>query len=173
MAKEIELWRHTDSDDDVLSDQGVKAAVEVGRALGGDYAVVVSTGAQRATQTAACFLAAGCSRIRRGVEVNSGLRSDREDRWKEAYESAGSAELSAFRSVAPDFVDDECEKLGGALRRVLDSLNDGERALVVGHSPTNEAAVYGLTGQEVGPLDKGRGVLVRAEGDRFTVETLG
>lgn len=155
-----------------MSDEGIQAALDLGSTLRGDYAVVVSTGAQRATQTAACFLAAGCGGVKRGVIVEPGLRSDHEDRWKEAYQEAGSGELSAFRSVAPDFVEEEAEKLGAALRRVLDLLDDGERALVVGHSPTNEAAVYGLTGQDVQPLDKGRGVLVTAEDDSFTVESL-
>ncbi len=172
MAKELEVRRHTDDQDDILSDEGIQAALDIGRTLRGDYAVVVSTGAQRATQTAACFLAAGCGGVKRGVIVEPGLRSDREDRWKDAYQEAGSGELSAFRSVAPDFVEDEAQKLGAALRQLLDSLGDGERALVVGHSPTNEAAIYGLTGQDVEPLDKGEGVLVTAENDRFTVEPL-
>jgi broad specificity phosphatase PhoE len=34
-----------------------------------------------------------------------------------------------------------------ALRSLLAMLPDGGRALAVGHSPTNEAAVLGLTGQ--------------------------
>ncbi len=31
---------------------------------------------------------------------------------------------------------------------------------MVGHSPTNEAAVRGLTGETIDPLGKGEGVLV-------------
>jgi hypothetical protein len=58
------------------------------------------------------------------------------------------------------------------LLRVLERLSDGERALAVGHSPTNEAAVFGLTGQLVAPLAKGAGVLVVADGDRFRAESL-
>jgi len=58
------------------------------------------------------------------------------------------------------------------LRRVLERLGEGERALVVGHSPTNEAAVLGLTGKLVAPLAKGAGVLVVADGERFRVEPL-
>ena len=42
----------------------------------------------------------------------------------------------------------------------------------MGHSPTNEAAVYGLTGELVEPMSKGDGVLVTADGDRLTVEAL-
>jgi phosphohistidine phosphatase SixA len=43
------------------------------------------------------------------------------------------------------------------------SLPDGGRALVVGHSPTNEAAVLGLAGEIVEPISKGGGVLVVEE----------
>jgi hypothetical protein len=32
--------------------------------------------------------------------------------------------------------------------------------VVVGHSPTNEAAILGLTGQVIGPMGKGEGVLI-------------
>ncbi len=55
---------------------------------------------------------------------------------------------------------------------MLEGLPDGGRALVVGHSPTNEAAVFGLTGQEVGPLSKGAGVLLVEEDGAFRVEPL-
>ncbi len=63
--------------------------------------------------------------------------------------------------------------LGSALRRVLDGLSDGGRALAVGHSPTNEAAVVlGLTGEVVEPMSKGGGALVVEENDRFRVEPI-
>jgi hypothetical protein len=45
---------------------------------------------------------------------------------------------------------------GAGVRRVLDRLSAGERALAVGHSPTNEAAVFDLTGKIVAPLSTGR-----------------
>jgi hypothetical protein len=51
-------------------------------------------------------------------------------------------------------------------------LPDGGRALVVGHSPTNEAAILGLTGEIVEPLAKGDGVLVIADDDGYSVEPL-
>jgi hypothetical protein len=69
-------------------------------------------------------------------------------------------------------VDEEVAVLGAALGRVLERLGDGDRALAVGHSPTNEAAVLGLTGQLVAPLAKGAGVLVTEDGGHFRVETL-
>lgn len=172
MVKQIELRRHTDNDGDVLSDEGIEAALEIGDDLKGDYEVVVSTGAQRATQTAACFIAALGLPVERGVIVEPDLRSDDEDRWRDIYSETGSGELSAFKDADPDFVEGEAKQLGDALRRVLDSLDEDGRALAVGHSPTNEAAVYGLTGQEVAPLGKGEGVLVTERDGTFELERL-
>jgi broad specificity phosphatase PhoE len=172
VRRQIELRRHTDNDGDALTPDGVRAALEIGGRLSGGYAVAVSTGAQRATQTLACFLAALGERVPGGVIVEPGLRSNAEERWRAAYEQAGSGELAALRLADRELVEEDTAVLGAALRRVLDQLSDGGRALVVGHSPTNEAAVLGATGQEVPPLAKGAGVLVTAEAGRFTVETL-
>lgn len=172
MAKEIELRRHTDNEGDILSPEGVRAALEIGSRLSGDYDLGVSTGAQRATQTLACFLAGLGEKVPGGVVVEPKLRSQVEDRWRAAYERAGSGALAALRRADPELVEDDASVLGDALRRVLDRLGDGRRALVVGHSPTNEAAVLGLTGQEIPPLAKGAGVLVIAEETGFRVESL-
>jgi broad specificity phosphatase PhoE len=173
VAREIELRRHTDNDGDVLTAEGVRAALEIGSRLAGDYDLAVSTGAQRATQTLACFLAALGEKVPGGVVVEPGLRSRIEDRWRAAYERAGSGELEALRGADPGLVEEDSAVLGAALRDVMDRLADGGRALVVGHSPTNEAAVLGLTGREVAPLAKGAGVLVVAEEAGFRVEPLG
>lgn len=172
MTKQIELRRHTDNDGDVLTDEGVQAALDIGGDLAGDYAVVVSTGAQRATQTAACFIAALGLPVERGVIVETGLRSDDEDRFRDIYSETGSGELSAFLDADPDFVESQAKSLGDALRRLLDSLDGDGRALAVGHSPTNEVAVYGLTGQHVEPLGKGEGVLITERDDSFEIERL-
>ena len=53
MARYVELRRHTDSDGDALTDEGVRAALDIGRGLAGRYELLVSSGAQRATQTLA------------------------------------------------------------------------------------------------------------------------
>ena len=161
MHKEVELRRHTDNDGDLLTADGVAAALELGAQLRGGYDVAVSTGAQRATQTLGCFLAALGQTIPRGVVVVPGLRSEVEDSWREAYEKAGSGELPALREADPELVSEDSARLGEALRRVLDELPDGGRALVVGHSPTNEAAILGLTGGIVPPLAKGAGYEIR------------
>jgi broad specificity phosphatase PhoE len=150
----------------------VRAALAIGVRLIGNYDVAFSSGAQRTTQTLACFLAALAEQVPGGVVVEPGLRSEVEDRWRSAYQSAGSGGLEALRDADPELVAEDSERLGAALRRVLESLPDGGRALVVGHSPTNEAAILGLTGEIVEPLAKGDGVLVVADDDGYSVEPL-
>lgn len=172
MVREIELRRHTDADGDVLTADGVQAALAIGARLRGGYHLAVSTGAQRATQTLGCFLAALAQPVPGGVVVEPGLRSELEDRWRSAYQVAGSGELPALREADPKLVAEDSERLGAALRRVLDALPDGGRALAVGHSPTNEAAILGLTGEIVAPLAKGDGALVVARDGGFAVEPL-
>jgi broad specificity phosphatase PhoE len=173
MTRTIELRRHTDNDGDLLSEEGVAAAVEIGRTITGDFDLVVSSGAQRATQTAACFISGMEGNVRGGVVVDSRFRSEFEDEWKEAYERGGAGDLESFRRAAPELVAGESKLMGGALRELLDRLAEGGRALVVGHSPMQEAAVYGLTGEIVEPLSKGAGVRVVAEDENLRVEALG
>ena len=131
VGKEIELRRHTDTDGDVLTAERVRAALAIGVRLSGDYDVAVSTGAQRATQTLVCFLAALAQQVPGGVVVEPGLRSEVEDRWRSAYQVARSGALPALRDADRELVAEDSERLGAALRRVLDNLPDGGRALVV------------------------------------------
>ncbi len=173
MTREVELRRHTDNEGDVLTAAGVAAALEIGGRLQGGYQLMVSSGAQRATQTLGCLLATLAEPVPGGVIVEPGLRSAREEEWRRAYRAAGRGDLDSLRAVDPELVEEEGVALGAALRRVFDLLGDGLRALVVGHSPTNEAAVFGLTGRVVPPLAKGAGVLVVANGDGYRVEPLG
>jgi phosphohistidine phosphatase SixA len=172
MAKEIELRRHTDSEGDVLSKEGVQAALELGADLRGGYQLLVSSGAQRATQTLACFVCALGERVPGGAVVEARMRSEVEDRWRQAYQQTGSGELGALRAADPGLVEQDSAALGDALRGILDCLADGGRALVVGHSPTNEAAVLGLTGTVIEPMAKGAGVLVVVDGEQTRVEAL-
>jgi len=173
MARYVELRRHTDSDGDTLTEEGVRAALEIGRELSGGYALLVSSGAQRATQTLACFACVLREPVRGGAIVEAGLRSRVEDRWRAAYEQAGSGDLAALRDADPQLVREDSAALGAALRRVLERLPDEARALAVGHSPTNEAAVLGVTGSIIEPMAKGAGVLVVAEADETRVQPLG
>jgi len=169
----VELRRHTDNDGDALTSEGVAAAEAIGRdRLHPPYAAFVSTGAARATQMLKILRhAAGQDGAR--ITVATGLRSSVEDRWREAARAAGKgADLEAMRAVDPDLVERDSWLLGAALRHVVDSLPDDARALVIGHSPTNEAAVLGLAGRTVPPLGKGDGVLLIEEGGRYRVESL-
>ena len=172
MARYVELRRHTDNDGDELSEEGVHAALEIGRQLPGGYTLLVSTGAQRATQTLACFACALREPVPGGAVVEPGLRSAVEDRWRDAYQRAGSGDLDALRQADPELVEKESAVLGAAVRRILERLPEGGKALAVSHSPTNEAAVLGLTGEIIEPMAKGAGVLVVAEGDRAHIEPL-
>ncbi len=172
VLRQIELRRHTDADGDVLTAPGVAEALAIGARLRGPYQLAVSSGAQRATQTLACFLAALGQQISGGVVVEPGLRSRLEDRWRAAYQAAGSGALDALRKADVELVAEDSERLSSALRRILDSLPDGGTALAVGHSPTNEAAILGLTGQMIAPLGKGAGVRVAAENDGWQIEHL-
>ena len=166
--KTVELRRHTDNDGDQLSDQGVRQAREIAARLTAPYDLYVSTGAGRATQTLEIWQAElGADSP---IQDEIGLRSDHEDRWKDAYAKAGSGELARMREVEPAFVREDSVVLGEALGSVFDRLPDGGTALVCGHSPTNEAAVLGLTGQLIAPLDKGAGVRVVQDGGRYRVE---
>ena len=70
--------------------------------------------------------------------------------------------LGAFRALAAN----------AALRQVVDRLPEGGRALVVGHSPTNEAAVLGLAGWVIPPQGKGEGVLLIEDRGDYRVEPL-
>ena len=169
----VELRRHTDNDGDKLSERGVADAEEIGRTgLHPPYAAFVSTGAERATQMLR-ILRRAAGQDEAPITTETRLRSSVEDRWREAAKAAGKgASIAEISAVDPDLVEQESRLLGAALQRVVDGLPEGGRALVVGHSPTNEAAVYGLVGQTMAALGKGEGVLVVEDGGRYEVRSL-
>jgi broad specificity phosphatase PhoE len=156
----IELRRHTANDGDALTPDGVAAALATGRELAGGYDVIVSTGAQRATQTAACLIAASGLHVPQGIVVDEGFRSPDQDHWREIYAETGSGELVSFLDADLAFVEAEAARFAEALSRTVECLPDGGRAMVVGHSPMLEAAVWAVTGAFVGPLGKGEAVLL-------------
>jgi broad specificity phosphatase PhoE len=169
----VELRRHTDNEGDDLTREGVSDAEAIGRdGLRPPYAAFVSSGANRSTQMLAILRhAAGQDDL--AISEVPGIRSTVEDRWRSAAEAAGrGATVERMRAVDPDLVEHEERLLGTALRGIVESLPDGGRALVVGHSPTNEAAVAGLTGTSVEPLGKGAGLLLVEDRGRFTVTPL-
>jgi hypothetical protein len=169
----VELRRHTDNEGDRLTSQGVADAEAIGRGqLQRPYVAFVSTGAARATQMLE-ILRHAADQDDTPIIVAAGLRSSVEDRWRQAAKVAGKgADLDAIRAVDPDLVENESLLLASALRQVVEGLPEGGRALVAGHSPTNEAAVLGLVGRVVPPLGKGKGVLLIEDGGDYRVEPL-
>jgi len=157
----VELRRHTDNEGDRLTPQGAADAEMIGRdRLHPPYAALVSTGAARATQMLE-ILRHAAGQADTPITAATGLRSPAEDRWRDAAKAAGKgADLDAIRVVDPELVERESVLLASALRQVVDRLPEGGRALVVGHSPTSEAAVLGLAGRIIPPLGKGEGVLL-------------
>src|SRR5437773_11976568 len=99
MARTVDLRRHTDADGDMLTPDGVRAALDIGRRLGGSYDMMISSRAQRATQTLACFLAGMGHKVAGGVVVDSGFRSGGEERWLAAARQASGQDLEALRQV--------------------------------------------------------------------------
>jgi hypothetical protein len=96
-----------------------------------------------------------------------------ENRWRDAAKAAGKgADMMDIRAIDPELVERESWLLGSALRQVVADLPEDGRALVVGHSPTTEAAVLGLAGRVVPPLGKGKGVLLVEDGEDYRVEPL-
>lgn len=169
MVRVIELRRHTDNEGDVLTPEGVHAALEIGRGLDGRYQFMASSGAQRATQTVACLIAGLGEVVPGGVIVEDGIRSRREDEWRAAYSKARAGDLESFEMANPELVSEDSVILASGLTRLFELLDDGQRALAVGHSPTNEAAVHGLTGGYIPPMGKGDGILVVLDGDEYHV----
>src|SRR5205814_10351943 len=111
------------------------------------YAAFISTGAARTTQMLE-ILRHAAGQDDASITPVPGLRSSVEDRWRATAEAAGKgADLEAMRAVDPDLVEQESRLLGSTLREVVQGVPEGGRALVVGHSPTTEAAVLGLVGQ--------------------------
>jgi hypothetical protein len=169
----VELRRHTDNEGDRLTPQGTADAEMIGRGgLHPPYAAFVSTGAARAIQMLE-ILRRAAGQGERPITTAAGLRSSVENRWREAAKAAGrGADLDAMRAIDSDLVERESLLLGSALRQVVDGLPESGRALVVGHSPANEAAVLGLAGRVVPPLGKGQGVLLVEDSGDYQVEPL-
>ena len=168
----VELRRHTENDGDRLTPRGVADAEAIGGRLRPPYAAFVSTGAARCTEMLK-ILRAAADQDDVPITEAVGLRSIVEDRWRDAAKAAGKgADVEAIRDVDPDLVERESLLLGTALRQVVGALPEDGRALVVGHSPTNEAAVLGLTGQAMPPLGKGEGVLMIEDSGTYRLEPL-
>ena len=138
--RSLELRRHAERDPDAdrLSPEGRVHAEEAGRALGGPFAVVFVSPAERAAETVAFFL--------RGLG--------------QQLPAHGTVPGLAARDN-----DGSAPAMGRVVAALLDAVPEGERGLAVGHTPLIEKAVLGLTGVEVGPLAPCEGVLLTREDD--------
>src|SRR2546430_17202753 len=101
--KTVELRRHTASDGDRLTPEGVAAAVQIGSRLEAPYDLLISSGDQRATQTLASFLAGSCQRSPGGVTVVESFRSAVGERWSTGGRGDGGLRITAFsqRDTSP------------------------------------------------------------------------
>jgi broad specificity phosphatase PhoE len=163
--RSLELRRHAprDPEEDRLSENGRALALQVGKDLPGGYAVVFTSPARRAAETAAWFLRGLGQQLPQDHGVVEGLASPVEDRWRSAAKAAGMGRIDAVGRQDHDLVEQESRRLADAVREVLIHVPDGGRGLAVGHSPLIEAAVYGLAGQIIEPLRECEGVLLHEE----------
>lgn len=162
--KVLELRRHGPraKDADALSPEGLALVRRVAPSLPGGYTHLVSSGAARATETLRALVTAG------PIEVEEGLQSPVEDRWRAAGKAAGTSHLERIRERDAGLVGAEQARLAGVVRALAARLPDGARALAVGHTPLIEAAVAGLTGTVIEPLAECEGVALTFEGERVS-----
>jgi broad specificity phosphatase PhoE len=166
VTRSLELRRHAprDPEADRLSTEGQELALATGKDLPGGYSAVFTSPARRAAETAAWFLRGLGQTLPADHGVSDGLASPVEDRWRSAGKAAGTGRIDAVEGMDADLVEQESARLAAAVRGLLAEVPEGARGLAVGHSPLIEAAVYGLTGTVIEPLDECDGVLVEEEG---------
>jgi broad specificity phosphatase PhoE len=146
-----------------LSEEGQALALRVGKDLPGGYAIIFTSPARRAAETAAWFLR-GLGQKLPAHAISEGLASPVEDRWRSAAGAAGTVRLDAVEEVDPDLVEKESARLAAAVRTLFEDVSEGGRGLAVGHTPLIEAAVYGLAGVVIEPLAECEGVLLEQDG---------
>lgn len=168
--RRLEVRRHAPNRGDELTDEGKALAERVGRSLEGPFQAVFSSPTKRAAETVAWFLRGSGQQLPQSHGTTDGLTSPQEDRWRAAAEASGTGRIDHIEEADPGLVAEERPRLADAMLQMLAAVQDGQRALAVGHSPLLEAAVHALTGQVVEPLGKCEGVLLSHDGERLRVE---
>lgn len=166
----LELRRHADSEGDALTPEGRTTAERVGREMDGKFDGVFTSPAKRAAESAAWFLRGLGQQLPQLHGVTDGLTSPEEDRWREAAKRSETGRVDDIERTDPELLRSELPRLTDAALQMLAAIEDGQRALAIGHSPLLEAAVYGLTGRVLEPLGRCEGVLLGHDGERVTVE---
>lgn len=166
----LELRRHAPNEGDQLTEEGRALAQRVGHSLEGPYDAVFSSPAKRAAETVAWLLRGLGQQLPQTHGVTEGLTSPLEDRWREAGARSETWRVDDIERTDPELVAEEKPRLADAMLQMLAAVEEGQRALGVGHSPFLEAGVYALTGRAVDPLGKCEGVLLGHDGDRVRVE---
>jgi broad specificity phosphatase PhoE len=172
--KVLELRRHAarEKDADALTTEGKVQAEDLGRSLHVDYDVLFVSPAKRAAETAAWILR-GAGKQLADHAVVKGLISEEEDRWRAAGKAAPSSRIDAIAEQDPDLVATQSKQLADVVAGLFDRVPEGGRALVIGHTPLLEAAVYGLTGVVVEPLEECEGIAVtQADAGDYQMEEL-
>lgn len=166
----LELRRHADNEGDALTPEGRTTAERVGRSMEGPFDGVFTSPAKRAAMTAAWLLRGLGQQLPQLHGVTDGLISPHEERWREAGKRTGTWRVDDIEREDPELVGSELPRLADAVLQMLAAIQDGQRALAVGHSPFLEAAVYALTDVVLEPLGKCEGALLGSDGERVTVE---
>lgn len=165
----LELRRHADNDGDALTDAGKTTAERVGRSMEGPFDAVFTSPAKRAATTAAWFLRGLGQQLPQLHGVTDGLTSPLEERWREVGGRTGTWRVDDIAREDPELIREELPRLADALLQAFAAIQDGQRALVVGHSPFLEAAVHALTGTVLEPLGKCEGALLGHDGERVSL----
>jgi len=158
-TRRLTFLRHTQNDGDVLTLQGIAAAVQIGEQFAATtFSLVVVSGAQRTAQTAACVLASGRLPVARGVFVHAGFGSSDWDSWGRLIDKAGTADIQGLSQANPEFVAAAAAAIDEAITWTTAQLGSGGHALVISHSPLIELALWRITGAVTPSLSRGQWV---------------
>jgi len=166
----LELRRHADNDGDALTEAGRTTAERIGRGMEGPFDAVFTSPAKRAAATAAWFLRGLGQQLPELHGVTDWLTSPQEERWREIGKRSATWRVDDIEREDPELFGAEVPRLADAMLQMFAAIQDGQRALGIGHSPFLEAGVYGLTGVVLEPLGKCEGVLLGHDGDRVSIE---
>lgn len=174
MAKRLEIRRHSLKgkalNGDSLSLEGIELAMKTGARLKGNYTHLYSSGAQRATQTICCFIAAKGQKVVYGPEVNEELFSPVFEQWSKAVKQAGYG-IEALQKTDPKLIESESKRIAEVYKQILDGLPQDGYAFAVGHGPLVETGIYGLTGKIYPPTKECEGFIITLEDDgTITIE---